>query len=328
MASVRSCQCHTNGSVSEVCNKETGRCECKQNVAGRQCDECIPNCWWDAELQDCIPCGCSPPGSMSQRCDAEGRCICRPGFVGRHCNLRRQGYERRETRRPVERVPLSAVHQRWGGSSRTGGCPRGAYRPSPGTQTHGISTGGVCVPCHCNSFGSKSFDCDEAGQCRCQPGVSGPKCDRCSRGFFNFQEGGCTPCQCTHVGNNCDTNTGQCICPPNTIGERCDHCAPNHWGHDITTGCKVLDKYNPPDHFLPESYTCFFLLKLPRYSCKQVLEEKLKYAIHFCKSIDTDDYARIALSGEPAADDSSEDSDNEDADSFASDSTQDYLTGH
>ncbi|XP_041128227.1 E3 ubiquitin-protein ligase HERC2-like isoform X2 [Polyodon spathula] len=91
---------------------------------------------------------------------------------------------------------------------------------------------------------------------------------------------------------------------------------------------QVLDKYNPPDHFLPESYTCFFLLKLPRYSCKQVLEEKLKYAIHFCKSIDTDDYARIALSGEPAADDSSEDSDNEDADSFASDSTQDYLTGH
>ncbi|XP_037554244.1 E3 ubiquitin-protein ligase HERC2 [Nematolebias whitei] len=91
---------------------------------------------------------------------------------------------------------------------------------------------------------------------------------------------------------------------------------------------QVLDKYIPPDHFLPESYTCFFLLKLPRYSCKQVLEEKLKYAIHFCKSIDTDDYARIALSGEPAADDSSEDSDNEDADSFASDSTQDYLTGH
>uniref|UniRef100_A0A3B3QN49 E3 ubiquitin-protein ligase HERC2 n=1 Tax=Paramormyrops kingsleyae TaxID=1676925 RepID=A0A3B3QN49_9TELE len=90
---------------------------------------------------------------------------------------------------------------------------------------------------------------------------------------------------------------------------------------------QVLDKYNPPDHFLPESYTCFFLLKLPRYSCRQVLEEKLKYAIHFCKSIDTDDYARIALTGEPAADDSSEDSDNEDADSFASDSTQDYLTG-
>ena len=26
-----------------------------------------------------------------------------------------------------------------------------------------------------------------------------------------------------------------------------------------------------------------------------MLREKLKYAIHFCKSIDTDDYARVAL---------------------------------
>lgn len=31
---------------------------------------------------------------------------------------------------------------------------------------------------------------------------------------------------------------------------------------------QILDKYTPPDHFLPESYTCFFLLKMPRYSCK------------------------------------------------------------
>ncbi|KAK7097783.1 E3 ubiquitin-protein ligase HERC2-like isoform X3 [Littorina saxatilis] len=61
---------------------------------------------------------------------------------------------------------------------------------------------------------------------------------------------------------------------------------------------QVLDKYNPPDHFLPESYTCFFLLKMPRYSDKLVLKEKLKYAIHFCKSIDTDDYARVALTAD------------------------------
>ena len=58
---------------------------------------------------------------------------------------------------------------------------------------------------------------------------------------------------------------------------------------------QIMDKYNPPDKFLPESYTCFFLLKMPRYTCKNVLREKLKYAIHFCKSIDTDDYARVAL---------------------------------
>ncbi|KAJ8028688.1 E3 ubiquitin-protein ligase HERC2 [Holothuria leucospilota] len=84
---------------------------------------------------------------------------------------------------------------------------------------------------------------------------------------------------------------------------------------------QVLDKYNPPDYFLPESYTCFFLLKLPRYSSKDILREKLKYAIYFCKSIDTDDYARIALTGEAAGGESTEDdSEEEEIDSIDFDS--------
>ncbi|KAB7494649.1 E3 ubiquitin-protein ligase HECTD3 [Armadillidium nasatum] len=82
---------------------------------------------------------------------------------------------------------------------------------------------------------------------------------------------------------------------------------------------QVLDKYNPPDHFLPESYTCFFLLKMPRYSCKAVLREKLKYAIHFCKSIDTDDYARVAMAGQAPDENGSYESDTNDWDSIGSD---------
>ncbi|KAJ8681467.1 hypothetical protein QAD02_017254 [Eretmocerus hayati] len=72
---------------------------------------------------------------------------------------------------------------------------------------------------------------------------------------------------------------------------------------------QVMDKYNPPDHFLPESYTCFFLLKMPRYSCKSIMRQKLKYAIHFCKSIDTDEYARVQAATN---------SDTDDTDSLAS----------
>ncbi|GAB1604494.1 E3 ubiquitin-protein ligase HERC2-like [Argonauta hians] len=82
---------------------------------------------------------------------------------------------------------------------------------------------------------------------------------------------------------------------------------------------QVLDKYNPPDHFLPESYTCFFLLKMPRYSSQEILREKLKYAIHFCKSIDTDDYARVALTEDLMDDDSqAENQDSDDLDSIDS----------
>ncbi|XP_034018533.1 laminin subunit alpha-2 isoform X2 [Thalassophryne amazonica] len=194
------CDCHGNLelSIPDSCDAITGVClHCRKGYGGTTCDSCAEGYYGDAiTAKNCQPCQCHTNGSLSEVCNKHtGQCLCRENVVGRRCD---------------ECVP----------------------------QTHGITTAGVCIPCHCNSFGSKSFDCDEYGQCRCQPGVTGPKCDRCSRGFFNFQEGGCTPCQCSHVGNNCDANTGQCICPPNTIGERCDRCAPNHWDHDIITGCK------------------------------------------------------------------------------------------
>uniref|UniRef100_A0A8C4I5M9 Basement membrane-specific heparan sulfate proteoglycan core protein n=1 Tax=Dicentrarchus labrax TaxID=13489 RepID=A0A8C4I5M9_DICLA len=193
------CDCHDNLdlSIPGSCDPITGQClRCRQGYGGAACDSCAEGYYGDAiTAKNCQPCQCHTNGSVSEVCNKEtGQCQCRENVVGRQCDE----------------------------------CMAG------GAHSHGS----LCVPCHCNSFGSKSFDCDETGQCRCQPGVTGPKCDRCSRGFFNFQEGGCTPCQCSHVGNNCDANTGQCICPPNTIGERCDRCAPNHWGHDIVTGCK------------------------------------------------------------------------------------------
>ncbi|XP_051908452.1 laminin subunit alpha-2 isoform X2 [Hippocampus zosterae] len=198
--SCQPCDCHGNLDLSTPgsCDPITGQClHCRHGYGGVACDSCHDGFFGDAiTAKNCQPCQCHINGSVSEVCDKQsGRCQCRENVVGRQCD----------------------------------DCM---------AQTYGLATGGQCVPCHCNSFGSKSFDCDENGQCRCQPGVSGPKCDRCSRGFFNFQEGGCTPCHCSHVGNNCDANTGQCICPPNTLGERCDRCAPNHWGHDIVTGCK------------------------------------------------------------------------------------------
>jgi len=61
---------------------------------------------------------------------------------------------------------------------------------------------------------------------------------------------------------------------------------------------QILEKFSPPNMYLPESYTCFFMLKMPRYTSKAILREKLKYAIHFCKSIDSDEYARVDLNAE------------------------------
>eukprot|EP00042_Codosiga_hollandica_P059364 m.913445 g.913445 ORF g.913445 m.913445 type:complete len:4429 (-) comp60130_c2_seq1:227-13513(-) len=61
----------------------------------------------------------------------------------------------------------------------------------------------------------------------------------------------------------------------------------------------LTDKYRDgaqnPNAALPMSATCFFTLKLPPYSSKAALQEKLTYAIHHCQVIDTDGYARTDL---------------------------------
>ena len=59
-----------------------------------------------------------------------------------------------------------------------------------------------------------------------------------------------------------------------------------------------MDKFVPANSYLPEAYTCFFLLKMPRYTSKDILKDKLSYAIHFCKSIDIDEYAHVNLNEE------------------------------
>jgi hypothetical protein len=44
----------------------------------------------------------------------------------------------------------------------------------------------------------------------------------------------------------------------------------------------------PYDNYLPASHTCYFTLDLPEYSSKDILREKLLFAIQHCKAIDTD----------------------------------------
>lgn len=52
----------------------------------------------------------------------------------------------------------------------------------------------VCTGCECNMAGSLMTQCDKStGYCVCVPGISGPRCDRCSRGFTGTAPH-CTAC--------------------------------------------------------------------------------------------------------------------------------------
>ncbi|XP_073931083.1 laminin subunit alpha-2 isoform X3 [Castor canadensis] len=240
--------CHLDWSLGLICD------ECPVGYTGPRCERCAEGYFGQPSVPggSCRPCQCndnldfSIPGS----CDSlSGSClICKPGTTGRYCELCADGYfgdaidakNCQPCRCNVNGSYSEICH------TRTGQCEckpnvQGQRCDECKPETFGLQSARGCVPCNCNSFGSKSFDCEESGQCWCQPGVTGKKCDRCAHGYFNFQEGGCTACDCSYLGNNCDPKTGRCICPPNTIGERCSACAPNTWGHSIVTGCKACN---------------------------------------------------------------------------------------
>lgn len=86
-----------------------------------------PNYFWAPEKLFCIPCGCSALGSVSLQCDMLGRCICKSGFTGRHCEISRQVPRLQENAGSSQQI--RAPPRRWGTSSASG-CPRGAYRPA------------------------------------------------------------------------------------------------------------------------------------------------------------------------------------------------------
>ncbi|XP_012788306.2 laminin subunit alpha-2 [Sorex araneus] len=240
--------CHLDRSLGLICD------ECPAGYSGPRCERCAEGYFGQPSVPggSCQPCQCndnldfSIPGS----CDSlSGSClICKPGTTGRYCELCADGY----FGDAVDAKNCQPCRCNANGSfsdvcnTKTGQCEcrpnvQGWRCDECKPKTFGLQSGRGCVPCNCNSFGSKSFDCEENGQCWCQPGVTGKKCDRCAHGYFKFQEGGCTACDCAHLGNNCDPKTGRCICPPNTIGEKCSKCAPNTWGHSIITGCKACN---------------------------------------------------------------------------------------
>ncbi|XP_041655654.1 laminin subunit beta-2 [Cheilinus undulatus] len=90
----RRCTCVTAGTIRSACSdgqcycdRETGACPCRENVAGHNCDQCAPNHWNYGQDRGCEPCSCDPQHALGTHCNMfTGQCHCRPGFGGRQCN--------------------------------------------------------------------------------------------------------------------------------------------------------------------------------------------------------------------------------------------------
>ena len=58
---------------------------------------------------------------------------------------------------------------------------------------------------------------------------------------------------------------------------------------DLSQRFQIL-RLDTPLNGLPTAQTCFFQLRLPPYSDKAIMADRLKYAIRHCRTIDMDNY--------------------------------------
>lgn len=70
------CTCVTAGTMQSACSdgqchcdRQTGACPCRENVAGHKCDQCAPNHWNYGQDRGCELCGCNALHAMGTHCN-------------------------------------------------------------------------------------------------------------------------------------------------------------------------------------------------------------------------------------------------------------------
>ncbi|XP_060691277.1 laminin subunit beta-1 isoform X1 [Hemiscyllium ocellatum] len=254
------CQCDPQGSISSVCEKMGGQCECRNNVIGRQCDQCAPGHYGFGPY-GCSPCDCNPEGSVHGMCDQmTGQCHCRAGARGRQCD---QCYPQLWGFPTCQ--PCHCNGHSEDCDSQTGAClncrdntsGHHCQRCSEGYYGNPVlGFGEQCRPCPCPHYpGSDHYhglSChadlvSDQIVCYCQTGYTGSRCDVCAPGYYGNPEvpgGKCWPCQCN---NNidltdpgaCHPDTGECLkCLYNTDGPHCEACKAGYYGNALQHDCR------------------------------------------------------------------------------------------
>uniref|UniRef100_A0A8C4RZG4 Laminin subunit alpha-1 n=2 Tax=Erpetoichthys calabaricus TaxID=27687 RepID=A0A8C4RZG4_ERPCA len=240
--------CYLDNSGGVICD------QCLPGYDGPRCERCADGFYGDPTVpgQSCIPCDCN--GNVNPvepgRCDTQsGECLkCINNTAGRNCEICAEGYFGDAI--VDKNCQACACHVNSSYSNicdlKSGQCQckenvTGLKCDKCVPGHFGLSSGLGCQPCKCNLTGSLTEECSDEGQCHCILGVAGEKCDRCAHGFYNFQDDGCTPCNCAHTHNTCNAETGECICPPHTIGAKCEICQEDYWDHNSLTGCKACN---------------------------------------------------------------------------------------
>ncbi|XP_008851420.1 laminin subunit beta-2 [Nannospalax galili] len=216
-----------------------------------------------------LPCQCDPQGSLSSECNPHGgQCMCKPGVVGRRCDVCATGYYGFGPTgcQACQCSPDGALSSLCEGTSGQCPCRTGAFGLRCDHCQRGQWGFPSCQPCVCNGHAD---ECDtHTGACLgCRDHTGGEHCERCIAGFHGdprLPHGGqCRPCPCPegpggqrHFALSChrDSYSQQivCHCRAGYTGPRCEACAPGHFGDPSKPGgrcqlCECNGNIDPTD---------------------------------------------------------------------------------
>ncbi|XP_029380661.1 laminin subunit alpha-3-like isoform X2 [Echeneis naucrates] len=202
--------CRCDEKTTAGCEMGSGRCICKPQFSGENCDRCADGYYYYPQCilypiypvttkspagpivgptscppgyfgaPACRQCVCDYKGTVHGVCDSLGRCLCRQGVEGERCDHCRPGYH---------------------------------HFPN-------------CQACLCDGAGAADNVCSPSGRCTCLHNYGGQVCDECAPGYYGYPD--CAACQCSPEGSHgsiCNPLSGQCLCLPGVVGQQCDRCA-------------------------------------------------------------------------------------------------------
>ncbi|KAH9488089.1 Laminin subunit alpha-2 [Bulinus truncatus] len=219
--------------VDETVTRRRLQCHCQHNTDGDNCEKCLPlfnnKPWQVGGIQNlgCEECNCHGKAdscvynatvdalglalNMKGDIDGGGVCInCKEYTAGINCEKCIDGYYRPTGVSPYMRFP----------------CKKCSCQETQTTTSKCVlDDSGIHIGLH-------------PGDCLCQKGYAGRKCNTCETGYYGYPN--CRPCRCNAAGSvstgSCDR---ACSCKPNVYGNYCDKCLEGHFNleHANPDGC-------------------------------------------------------------------------------------------
>ncbi|XP_026640449.1 laminin subunit alpha-1-like [Microtus ochrogaster] len=193
-----------------------GCVDCKPQVTGQQCDQCLPGYYGLDTGRGCVPCNYSVEGCTSDNCTKNGQCSCVPGVGGKTCDRCSHGLYGYQD---GGCTPCDCAHTQNNCDPDSGEClcpphTQGLKCEECKEGYWNLDPERGCQACNCSIAGSTGPQCDVlSGQCHCKEGFGGQNCDQCSLGYRRFPD--CVPCDCDPRGtlaDTCDLEQGLCSC--------------------------------------------------------------------------------------------------------------------